>query len=69
LNELRKHAFNTLNFNKIWTETYEFRTNHINILESFGMKKDGILREHIYKKGKRYNSIVHSMLRREYESI
>lgn len=69
LNELRKHAFNTLNLNKIWTETYEFRTNHINILESFGMKKDGILREHIYKKGKRYNSIVHSMLRREYESI
>ena len=69
LNELSKHAFNVLNLNKIWTETYEFRKNHINIIESFGMKQEGILREHVYKKGKRYNSIVHSLLKREYGTI
>ena len=69
LNELSEHAFNVLNLNKIWTETYEFRKNHINIIESFGMKQEGILREHVYKKGKRYNSIVHSLLKREYGTI
>ena len=69
LSELSKHAFDILNLNKIWTETYEFRKNHINIIESFGMKQECILREHVYKKGKRYNSIIHSLLRGEYETI
>ncbi len=66
LDSLCKYAFNTLNLNKIWTETYGFRKKHINILESFGFIQEGILREHVYVKGERHNSIMHSILKNEY---
>jgi RimJ/RimL family protein N-acetyltransferase len=66
LQELSNIAFNSLNLNKLWTETYEFRKDHINILESCKFIKDGTLREHVYKNGKRYDSIIHSLLKKEY---
>jgi RimJ/RimL family protein N-acetyltransferase len=66
LKYLGDYAFNTLNLNKIWTETYSFRKYHISILEDFGMVKEGILREHVYIKGKRHNSIIHSKLKKEH---
>lgn len=69
LGELSKYAFHVLNLNKVWTETYEFRKSHIKVIKDFGMKQEGVLREHAYKKGKRFNSVIHSLLRREYESF
>ena len=60
-------GFNQLNLNKLWTETYEFREFHINILEKFGFVKEGVLRDHIFKMGKRHNSIIHSKLRGEHD--
>ena len=66
LNSLSDFAFNSLGLNKIWTETYGFRTNHISILEQFGMVKEGVLREHVFKDGERHNSIIHSKLKNEH---
>ena len=66
LNRLSDFAFNSLGLNKIWTETYGFRTNHISILEQFGMIKEGVLREHVFKDGERHNSIIHSKLKNEH---
>jgi RimJ/RimL family protein N-acetyltransferase len=66
LNSLSDFAFNSLGLNKIWTETYGFRTNHISILEQFGMIKEGVLREHVFKDGERHNSIIHSKLKNEH---
>tara|TARA_Y100001973_G_C5186120_1_gene327945 strand:+ start:1074 stop:1589 length:516 start_codon:yes stop_codon:yes gene_type:complete len=65
--ELAKNAFMSLGLNRIWTETYDFRRHHLNLLEEFGMIKEGILREQIFYNGERHDSIVHSMLRREYD--
>ena len=65
LSELCGFAFKTLNLNKVHTETYEFRKEIINFIEKSGFKKDGVLREHVYKNGKRYNSFIHSLLRSE----
>lgn len=69
LRQLCDQAFNVLNLNKVFTETYDFRKQHIKIIEDFGMIKDGVLREHVFKKGKRYDSVIHSLLRGEYEKI
>ena len=66
LNYLADYAFNTLNLNKVWTETYEFRTHHVSILEQFGMVKEGVLREHAFINGRKYDSIIHSKLKEEY---
>ena len=67
LSFLANLAFKKLKLKKIFTETYEFRKKHIKILEKFGFKKEGVLRSHVFKKGKFYNSLIHSLLKEEYK--
>lgn len=62
---LCSHGFKKLGLNKIFTDTFEFRENHIKIIEKFGFKKEAKLRNHYFKRGKFYNSIIHSILREE----
>lgn len=58
--------FEELNFNRLFTETYEFRKFHIQVLLQNGFIEEGILREQIIEKGIYYNSIIHSILKKEY---
>ncbi len=67
LHLLCDYAFNQLHLNRIFTETYEFRKEHIVNMERFGMVKEGILREHVFKNGTFCNSIIHSILKKEYQ--
>ena len=69
LNYLCHYGFDELNLHKLFTETFEFRVDHMNILEEFGMHKDGIIREHQYINGKYHNSVVHSVLQVEWDHI
>ena len=61
-----EYGFKTLNLNKITTETFEFRKYQIKLLEQFGFQRDGMLRKNHYEQGKYYDSINHSILRKEY---
>lgn len=58
-------AFKHLGFHRLFTETFAFRKEHMNILEDFGFRKEGVLREHTYKKEKWYDSIMHGLLAQE----
>ena len=58
-------AFTDLTFNRLCTETFVFREDHIEIMEKIGFQKEGILREHVYKKGRFYDSILHGLLRKD----
>jgi RimJ/RimL family protein N-acetyltransferase len=66
LKMLSEYGFKHLNLNKIFTETYDYRKDHISTLESFGLKKEGILRKHVFKNGEYHDSAIHSILRNEY---
>jgi RimJ/RimL family protein N-acetyltransferase len=44
---LQRWAFSDLALNRLFTETYDFRLNHIQILEAAGMEVEGRLRQHI----------------------
>ncbi len=66
LKMLSEYGFRQLNMNKIYTETYVYREGHIKTLESFGLKRDGILRKHVFKNGEYHDSVIHSILRSEY---
>jgi len=59
-------GFNELKLNKITTETFEFRKNIINVLEENGFKKEGILKNHIKRNGKYYDSILHSIFKEKF---
>jgi len=63
---LCEYGFNQLNLNKIFAETFGFRKYHVEILEKFGFKRDGVLRKHQYVNGKYYDSTIHSILKSEF---
>ena len=59
-------SFNVLKFNKLYTETYDLREDHIRILEENKFILEGRLREHISIDGTYYDSLYHSILKKEY---
>jgi len=69
LSMLCQYAFNSLNLERVFTETYEFRKNHISVIEQFPFANEGTLKQHVFKKGRYYNSVMHSILREEYEEL
>ena len=70
-NEIMKimlnYGFNFLNFHRIYAEIYEIDKDKIELFNLFDFKKDAILRDHYYYKGKYTNSLIFSLLKNEYE--
>jgi RimJ/RimL family protein N-acetyltransferase len=59
-------TFNDLAFNRIFTETFAFRKEHIAILERNGFRLEGIMRQHVMIRGRYCDSLIHGLLREEY---
>lgn len=55
-------AFDDLYLHRLFTETWAFRKEHIDILEKFGFKPEGILRDHVFKGNQWYDSVMHGLL-------
>lgn len=56
-------AFNQKNLHRLYTETYDLRPDHIAILEDFGFKLEGRLKDHV-KIGDRYvDSLIHGYVK------
>jgi len=62
LKMINKVAFKNLGLKRLFTETYDFRKEHINILEKNGFIKEGRLRNHIIHEGERIDSIIHGVI-------
>ena len=60
------HGFSQLHLNRIFTETFDFRAEHMQVLEEFGFRREGVLRQHVFKRGRFHDSILHSMLASEW---
>ena len=59
---MKQINFDQLFFHKLFTETYEHRNFHINILVDSGFQLEGILRDHVYLNKKYFNSLIHSTI-------
>lgn len=59
-------CFDELQFNRLFTETYEFRKFHITILEKNGFLYEGTLRQHVFFEEKFINSLIHSIIKQDY---
>jgi RimJ/RimL family protein N-acetyltransferase len=59
-------AFTDLGLNKIFTETWSTRRDHIDNLESFGFRLEGTLKSHITIGGKFKDALLHRILSTEY---
>ena len=62
---LKQIAFDGLGVNKLWTETYDQRTYHIQSLEDSGFKLEGILKEHYIIDNAYVNSLIHGFTQKD----
>ena len=62
ISTMKNIVFEHLKFNRIFTETYSLRTEHIKILESNGFLYEGSQRKKILINGEYYDSLFHSIL-------
>lgn len=59
LNLLIELAFQDLKLQRLFTETFDLRKHHTEVLESVGFRQEGIMRNHVYINGKYVNSLIH----------
>lgn len=57
------HAFDVLNFNKIYCQTAAFNEPSLRLLQSLGFKLDAVLREHHELDGVFFDDFIYSMLK------
>ena len=66
LNLLMRICFKSLNLNKMSMYSHAHRGFHVNAVEASGMKKEGVLREHVKVDGKWTNVVVASCLKSDF---
>ncbi|MBF2053174.1 MAG: ATP-grasp domain-containing protein [Candidatus Sericytochromatia bacterium] len=65
--ELMKHiAFDELGLNRLSTEIYGFRKQHIALVEQNGFVLEGVLKERVFFKGVFWDAVIHSFLKAAY---
>ena len=62
------YGFNFINLNKIYAEIYSIDTNKLQLFEGNSFKRDAVLRDHYYHKGKYEDSHILSILKSEYQN-
>tara|TARA_B100001250_G_scaffold414603_1_gene454453 strand:+ start:14426 stop:14998 length:573 start_codon:yes stop_codon:yes gene_type:complete len=58
-------SFQNLQLNRLYTETFSFRKNHINVLENCNFNFEGVLVNHNVINGNYVNSIMHASINNE----
>lgn len=58
-------AFRELQLNRLFTETYSYRSEHMKVLEEFGFQMEGILRENVFKDQQKVDSVIHGLLKKD----
>jgi [ribosomal protein S5]-alanine N-acetyltransferase len=62
-----RHAFQTLNLNRVWLHVYEYNPRGIRVYEKLGFHREGVLRQHTFRDGRHWDTIAMGILRAEWE--
>jgi RimJ/RimL family protein N-acetyltransferase len=65
---MTKHAFETLNLNRVELHVREFNERGIRAYERVGYRREGLLREHAFVEGRYVNTIAMAILRAEWDA-
>ena len=63
---LVRHAFETLNLNRVWLHVYEDNPRAVRVYEKVGFKKEGVLRQESFRHGRYWDTITMAVLREEW---
>jgi RimJ/RimL family protein N-acetyltransferase len=62
-----RHAFQTLNLNRVWLHVYEYNPRGMRVYEKLGFRREGVLRQHTFRDGRFWDTIAMGILRAEWE--
>jgi RimJ/RimL family protein N-acetyltransferase len=62
-----RHAFDTLNLNRVLLQVYEHNERGLRTYQKVGFRKEGVLRQDCYREGRYWDTILMGMLRAEWE--
>jgi RimJ/RimL family protein N-acetyltransferase len=62
-----RHAFETLNLNRVWLHVLEDNLGGIRAYEKVGFQKEGVLRQSHYREGRYWDSLTMAILRDDWE--
>jgi RimJ/RimL family protein N-acetyltransferase len=65
---LLEYAFKELNLHRVSLRVFSFNERAIHIYNKLGFKKEGVLRESLFRNGKWHDIITIGILKREYTS-
>jgi RimJ/RimL family protein N-acetyltransferase len=66
---LMRYAFDELGLHKTYAEIYSFVGETIQLYESLGFHKDGVIRHNVWRSGKWWDSYIYSMLDSEFRDV
>lgn len=68
-NLLLKHLFGELGMNMVYLFVREDHKASLKMTEKIGFKKEGMMRDYVYKQNKFHNAYIYSMLKSEFDCI
>ena len=64
-----KHAFETLNLNRVWLQVYDDNARARRSYVKVGFREEGVLRQDCYREGRYWDTIVMAVLRQDWECV
>jgi RimJ/RimL family protein N-acetyltransferase len=64
-----RHAFETLNLNRVMLQVYEQNDRGLRTYEKVGFRKEGVLRQDYYREGRYRDTIIMGILRPEWDEV
>jgi RimJ/RimL family protein N-acetyltransferase len=61
-----RHAFDTLNLNRLWLHVYEYNERAVRVYQKVGFQIEGRLRQDTFRDGRYWDTIVMAVLREEW---
>lgn len=63
------YVFQQLKAHRLWLDVFETNTRAQHVYESLGFRREGVLREAIFRDGEFHTQLLMSIIDREYETI
>ena len=63
---LHAYGFDELGLTRIWAEAYEFNVPGIRLLRKLGYVDEGRQRQHVFRQGRQWDSVMLGLLREEW---
>jgi RimJ/RimL family protein N-acetyltransferase len=62
------YAFETLNLNKVWLHVLTSNERGIRAYERVGFRREGVLRQHLYREGRYQDLLSMAILREDWKT-